>query len=93
MSIVETSSSCQRAESDGQTSIAIHINEKKSTNENKESISVQFQPGPDYPFPMKPLGKKKRSFQVSWSRTFPGFTIPKKRTEFFVYFAKGIKGD
>ena len=65
LSTVETSSSYQRAESDGQTSIIIHINEEKSTNENKESISVLCQPGPDYPFRMKPFGKKKCSFQVS----------------------------
>ena len=84
LSTVETCSSSQRTESDIQTSRTRHINKKKSTNENNESIPVQCQPGPDYPFPMKQFGKKKRSFG---SRIFPGFTIPKKRTQFFVYFA------
>ena len=51
-SIVETSSS-QRTESNVQTSRIIHINEEKSTSKNNESIPVQCQPGPDYPFPMK----------------------------------------
>ena len=83
----ETSSSSQQIESDVQTSRTIHINEEKSTNENNRSIPVQCQPGPDYLFPMKQFGKKKRSCQDSWSRTFPGFTIPKKRTQFSVYFA------
>ena len=61
LSTVETSFSPQRTESDAQTSRIIHINEEKSTNENNESIPVQCQPGPDYPFPMKQFGKKKRS--------------------------------
>ena len=55
LSTVETSSSSQRTESDVQTSRTIHINEEKSTNENNESIPVQCQRGPDYPFPMKQL--------------------------------------
>ena len=70
LSTVETSSSSQRTESDVQTSRTIHIN-KNENNENNESIPVQCQPGPDYPFPMKQFGKKKRG-----SRNFPGFTIP-----------------
>ena len=52
LSIVETSSS-QRTESNVQTSRIIHINEEKSTSKNNESIPVQCQPCPDYPFPMK----------------------------------------
>ena len=60
LSTVETSSSSQRTEYDVQTSRTIHINEEKVTNENNESIPVQCQPGPDYPFPMKQFGKKKR---------------------------------
>ena len=60
LSTVETSSSSQRTESDIQTSRTRHINKEKSTNENNESIPVQCQPGPDYPFPMKQFGKKKR---------------------------------
>ena len=79
LSIVETSSSYQRTESDGQTSVTIHINEEKSTNENNESISVQCQPGPDYPFPMKPFGKKKRSFQVSWFHNFSWLHYSKEK--------------
>ena len=59
LSTVETSSS-QWTESNVQTSSAIHINEEKSKNENSKSIPVHGQPGPDYPFPMKPFGKKKR---------------------------------
>ena len=50
---VETSSSSQRNESYVQTSRTIHINEEKSTNKNNESIPIQCQPDPDYPFPMK----------------------------------------
>ena len=50
---VETSSSSQRTESYVQTSRTIHINEEKSTNKNNESIPVECQPDPDYPFPMK----------------------------------------
>ena len=84
LSTVETSSSSQQTESDVQTSRIINLNEEESTNENNQSIPVQYQPGPDYPFPMKQFGKKKRSFG---SRIFPGFTIPKKRTQFFVHFA------
>ena len=57
---VETSSSSQRTESNVQTSRTIHVNEEKSTNENNESIPVQCQPGPDYSFPMKQFGKKKK---------------------------------
>ena len=53
LSTVETSSSSQRIESNVQTSRTIHINEEKSTNENNESIPVQCQPVPDYPFSMK----------------------------------------
>ena len=67
---VETSSSPQRTESDVQSSRTIHINEEKSTDENNESIPVQCQPGPDYSFPMKQFGKKKRSFQGSWFKNF-----------------------
>ena len=53
LSTVETSSSSQWTESDVQTSRTIHINEEKSTNKNNESIPVECQPDPDYPFPMK----------------------------------------
>ena len=66
----ETSSSSQQTESDVQTSRAIHINEEKSTKEKNESIPVQCQSGPDYPFPMKRFGKKKRSCQVFWFKNF-----------------------
>ena len=59
LSTAETSSS-QRTESDVQTSRTTHINEEKSTNEKNESIPLQCQPGPDYPFPIKEFGKKKR---------------------------------
>ena len=50
LSTVETASSCQRTESDVQTSRTIYINEEKSINENNESIPVQCQPISDYPF-------------------------------------------
>ena len=53
LSTAETSSSSQQTESDVQTSRTTHINEEKSTNEKNESISLQCQPGPDYPFPIK----------------------------------------
>ena len=62
----ETSSSSQPAESYVQTSRAIHINEEKSTNGKNDSIPVQCQSGPDYLFPLKQFGKKKRSCQVLW---------------------------
>ena len=72
LSTVETSSLSQRTESDVQTSRTIHINEEKSTNENNESIPVQCQPGPDYPFSVKHFGKKKRSFwfKACWFKDF-----------------------
>ena len=70
LSTVETSSLSQRTESDVQTSRTIHINEEKSTNENNESIPVQYQSGTDYPFPMKQFGKKNRSCQASWFNNF-----------------------
>ena len=85
LSIVETSSSSQITEFGIQTS-RIHINEKKSKNENKESISVKCQPGPDYSFPMNNLERKSAVFKPLGSRTFPGYTIPKK-THFYVSFA------
>ena len=75
LSTIETSSSSQRVESDVQTSRTIHINEEKSTNENNESIPVQCQPGPDYPFPMKQFGKGKCSCQASWFKNFSWRTI------------------
>ena len=70
LSNAETSFLSQRTESDVQTSRAIHINEEKSTNEKNESIPVECQSGPDYPFPMKRFGKKKRSCQVFWFKNF-----------------------
>ena len=86
-STVETSSSSQRTESNVQTSRTIQVNEEKSINENNESIPVQCQSGPDYSFPMKQFGKKKKQLSSLFgSRTFAGFTIPKKRTQFFVCF-------
>ena len=42
LSTVETFSSSQRAESDVQTSRTIHINEEKSTKENKESMYTKM---------------------------------------------------
>ena len=69
LSTVETSSLSQRTKSDVQTSRTIHINEEKSTKENNESIPVQCQPDPNYPFPMKQFGKKKCS-QASWFKNF-----------------------
>ena len=53
LSTVLTSSSPQRTESDVQTSRTTHTNEEKSTNENNKSITVQCQPGSDYPFPIR----------------------------------------
>ena len=86
LSTVETSSSSQQTESDVQTSRTIHINEEKSTNENNESIPVQCQPGPDYPFPEKQFGKKKRSCQASRFKNFFWLHYSKKNTQSFVYF-------
>ena len=76
---VETSSSPQRTESDVQSSRTMHINEEKSTDENNESIPVQCQPGPDYSFPMKQFGKKKRSCQASWFKNFSWFHYSKDK--------------
>ena len=78
LSTVKTSSS-QRTESDVQSSRTIHINEEKSTDENNESIPVQCQPGPDYSFPMKQFGKKKRSCQASWFKNFSWFHYSKEK--------------
>ena len=67
---------------------------KNHKRKQQKHFSTIFQyNGPDDPFPMKQFGKKIRSSKNAvqktplGSRTFPGFTIPKKRTQFFVYFA------
>ena len=41
---------------------------------------------------MKQFGKKNAVVKSLVSRTFPGFTIPKKRTQFFAYFFIRHKG-
>ena len=84
LSPVETSSSSQRTESDVQTSRTIHINEEKSTNENNDSIPVQCQPGPDYHFPTKQFGKKKRSCQASWFKNFSWLHYSKEKDSIFL---------
>ena len=92
LSTVETSSSSQRTESDVQTSRTIHINEEKSTNENNESIPVQCQPGPDYPFPMKQFGKKKGSCQASLFKNFSWLHYSKEKDSVFCIFCIRHKG-
>ena len=92
LSAVVTSSSSQRTESDVQTSRTIHINEEKSTNENNESIPVQCQPDPDYPFPMKQFRKKKRICQASWSKNFSWLHYSKEKDSGFCIFCKRHKG-
>ena len=91
LSTVETSSS-QRTESNVQTSRAIHINEEKSKNENSKSIPVHCQPSPDYPFPMKPFGKKKRSCQASWFKNFSWLHYSKEKDSVFCIFCIRYKG-
>ena len=86
LSTIETSSSSQRTGSDVQTSRAIHINEEKSTNKNNESIPVQCQPGPDYLFPMKQFGKKKRSLLVQ--ELFMASLFQRKGLSFCIFFIK-----
>ena len=80
LSTVETSSSSQQTESDLQTSRTIHINEEESTN---ESIPALCQPGPDYPFPMKQSGKKKRIYQASWFENFSWLHYSKEKDTVF----------
>ena len=88
LSTAEASPS-QRTGSDVQTSRRIRINKEKSTNKNNESIPVLFQPGPDYLFPMKQFGKKKRSCQVSWFKNFSWLHYSKEKYFcIFVYFCK-----
>ena len=88
---VVTSSSSQRTESDVQTSRTIHINEEKSTKENNESIPVQCQPDPNYPFPMKQFGKKKCS-QASWFKNFSWLHYSKEKDSVFCIFCIRHKG-
>ena len=87
---VETSSSSQITEFGLQTS-RIHINEKKSKNENKESIPVKCQSGRDYSFPIKQSGKKKRSFQASWFKNFSWLHYPEENS-FLCIFRMKHKG-
>ena len=63
--------------------------ETSSSSQRSESDvqTVQCQPGPDYPFPMSNLERKNAVVKLLGSRTFPEFTIPKKSTQFSVYFA------
>ena len=66
---------------------------KKSTSENNESIPVQCQPGPDYPFPMKQFGKKKRSLcQASWFKNFSWLHCSKEKDLVFCIFCIRHKG-
>ena len=77
-----------------QTSRALHINEEKSTNENNESIPVQFRLVLIILSQWKNLERKNAVVNSVGSRTFPGCTIPKKNifvylyifVKFFVYF-------
>ena len=98
MSTEETSSLCtaktsssQQTEFYVQTSRTIHINEEKSTNNNK-SIPVQCQPDPDYPFPMKQFRKKKRICQASWSKNFSWLHYSKEKDSVFCIFCIRHKG-
>ena len=63
------------------------MNEEKSTNENNESIPVQCQPDPDYPFPMKQFGKRKCNSQASWFKYFSWFhySMQKKESVFCIF--------
>ena len=89
---VETSSSSQRTEFDVETTRTIHINEEKFANANNESISVQCQPGPDYPFPEKQFGKKKGSCQASGFKNFSWLHYSKKKDSVFCIFCIRHKG-
>ena len=92
LSTAEKSSSSQRTESDVQTSRTIHINEEKSTNKNNESIPVQCQPSPDYPFPMEQFGEKKSSCQASWFKNFSWLHYSKEKDSVFCIFCIRHKG-
>ena len=91
LSTAEASPS-QRTGSDVQTSRRIRINKEKSTNKNNESIPVLFQPGPDYLFPMKQFGKKKRSCQDSWFKNFSWLHYSKEKDSVFCIFCIRHKG-
>ena len=52
----------------------------------KQCIPVQCQPGPDYPFPMKQFGKKKRSCQASWFKNFSWLHYSKEKDSVFCIF-------
>ena len=86
LSTVEISSLSQQTESDVQTSRTTDINEEKSTNENNESTPLQCQPGPDYPFPMKQFGKKKRNCQASWFKKLSCLHYSKEKDSVFCIF-------
>ena len=43
-------------------------------------------PGPDYPFPMKQFGKKKRSCQASWFKNFSWLHYSKEKDSVFCIF-------
>ena len=92
LSNVETSSSSQRTEFDVQTSRAMLINEENSTNENKEIIPVQCQPGPHYSFPLKQLGKKKCSCQAYCFKNFSWVHNSEENDSVFCIFCKKYKG-
>ena len=94
LSTVETSSSSShRTESEIQTSRTIQINEERSTNRNNESIPVQCQRGPDYPFSMKQFGKKKRSCRFSWFKNFFCLHYSKEKELVFCIFCIQHKGE
>ena len=49
-------------------------------------------PGPDYPFPMKQFGKKKRSCQASWFKNFSWLHYSKEKDSVFCIFCIRHKG-
>ena len=71
--------------SDVQNSRAMHINEEKSTNENNESIPVQFRLVLIILSQWKNLERKNAVVKSLGSRTFPGCTIPKKNIFVYLY--------
>ena len=87
-----SSFSTVKTSSSSQTTRAIHLNEEKSTNENNGSIPVQCQPGPDYSFPTKQFGKKKRSCQASWFKNFSWLHYSKEKDSVFCIFCIRNKG-
>ena len=78
---LEISASCSSSKlTDAQT------RETLSPNENIESIPIQCKPGPEYSFPQKQFGNKKRSCQSSWFKDYTWLHYSEEKDSVFCIF-------